>query len=312
MPLKQTNLIIIVILASLAGWASGCAPAAKPSATAPTTGKTASGSTQTTAPQVTLVPTPTEGPLAAKVNGEGIPLAVYQASLKNYQAAQVELGQKVTPDPKEQQKIVLDDLVDQVLMAQAATQAGHPVDDAALQARLAQLASQAGGDQALSDWENKMGYTADGFKAALKIQMKAAWERNQIISAVPATADQVHARQILVFDAALADTIEQKLVSGSDFATLALQYDSQTGGDLGWFPKGYLTQPEVEAAAFSLEVGKYSQVIHSAIGYHIIQIIERDGKHALSPDALQLFQHQALQKWLADQRSKAQIVVVLP
>ena len=230
----------------------------------------------------------------------------------NYQAAQVELGQKATPDPKQQQSVVLDDLVDQVLLAQAATQAGHPVDDAAVQARLAQLSSQAGGDQALADWENKMGYSADGFKAALKIQMAAAWQRNQIVSAVPVTADQVHVRQILVYDATLADTIEQKLVSGSDFATLALQYDPQTAGDLGWFPMGYLTQPEVEAAAFSLEAGKYSQVIHSKIGYHILQVIERDANHALSPDALQLFQHQALQKWLADQRSKAQIVVVLP
>jgi parvulin-like peptidyl-prolyl isomerase len=239
-------------------------------------------------------------------------LAVYEASLKNYQAAQVELGKKATPDPKQQQKVVLDDLIDQVLLAQAAAQAGQLVDDAALQARLVQLANQAGGDQALADWQNKNGYTAVGFEAALKIQMAAAWQRNQIISAVPATADQVHARQILVFDETLADKIEQKLVSGSDFATLALQYDPQTGGDLGWFPKGTLTQPEVEAAAFSLEAGKFSQVIHSKIGYHIIQVIERDANHALSPDALQLFQHQALQKWLADQRGKAQIVVVLP
>ena len=250
--------------------------------------------------------------MAARVNGEGVPLAVFTASLKSYQAAQVELGQKTPADPSAQQKVVLDDLVNQVLLAQAAVKAGHPVDDAAVQDKLSQLASEAGGDPALTDWENKNGYTSDSLKAALKIQMAAAWEQEQIIEAVPTTADQVHARQILVFDATLADQIEQKLVSGSDFATLALQYDPQTGGDLGWFPRGYLTQPEVEAAAFSLEAGKYSQVIKSKIGYHIVQVIERDPKHALSPDALQLSQHQALQKWLEDQRAKAQIVVVSP
>jgi peptidyl-prolyl cis-trans isomerase C len=307
MPLKHSNFIIIVLIASLAGWVSGCTPAAKPSVTAV---KTITGPTQTVTPGATLASTPTEGPLAAKVNGEGIPLAVFEASLKSYQAAQVELGQKSSPE--DQHKAVLDDLVDQVLLTQAAAQAGHQVDDAALQGRLTQLASEAGGDQALADWQNKNGYTSDSFKAALLIQMTAAWERDQIVSAVPTTADQVHARQILVFDATLADTIEQKLVSGSDFATLALQYDPQTGGDLGWFPRGYLTQPEVETAAFALDTGKYSQVIHSKIGYHIIQVIERDQKHALSPDALQLFQHQALQKWLDDQRAKAQIVVVSP
>jgi peptidyl-prolyl cis-trans isomerase C len=307
MPLKHSNFIIIVLIASLAGWVSACTPVTKPSGTPV---KTINGTTQTVTPGATLAPTPTEGPLAAKVNGEGIPLAVFDASLKNYQSAQVELGQKSTPE--DQHKAVLDDLVDQVLLAQAATQAGHQVDDAALQDRLTQLTSEAGGDQALADWQNKNGYTSDSFKEALKIQMTAAWERDQIVMAVPTTADQVHARQILVFDATLADTIEQKLVSGSDFATLALQYDPQTGGDLGWFPRGYLTQPEVETAAFALAAGKYSQVIHSKIGYHIIQVIGRDSKHTLSPDALQLFQHQALQKWLDDQRAKAQIVVVSP
>jgi len=307
MPLKHSNFIIIVLIASLAGWVSGCTQVVKTSGTAV---KTITGPTQTVTPGATLAPTPTEGPLAAKVNGKGIPLAVFEASLKSYQAAQVELGQKSTPE--DQHKAVLDDLVDQVLLAQAATQAGYQVDDAALQDRLTQLASEAGGDQALADWQNKNGYTSDSFKATLNIQMTAAWERYQIVSAVPTTADQVHARQILVFDATLADTIEQKLVSGSDFATLALQYDPQTGGDLGWFPRGYLTQPEVETAAFTLDTGKYSQVIHSKIGYHIIQVIERDQKHALSPDALQLFQHQALQKWLDDQRAKAQIVVGSP
>ena len=307
MPLKQINKIIIVFFVALSVWVSGCTPAAR---TPTPAGKTATGPAQTTTPQATLAPTPTEGPLAARVNGEGVPLSVFDASLKSYQAAQAELGQKSTP--QDQHKAVLDDLVNQVLLAQAAVKAGHPVEDAAVQEKLAQLASEAGSDQALADWENKNGYTSDSLKATLKIQMGATWERDQIISAVPTTADQVHARQILVFDATLADTIEQKLVSGSDFATLALQYDPQTGGDLGWFPRGYLTQPEVEAAAFTLEAGKFSPVIHSSIGYHIIQVIERDPKHALSPDALQLLQHQALQKWLDDQRAKAQISEVSP
>jgi peptidyl-prolyl cis-trans isomerase C len=308
MPLKYTNLILVAFIVFITGWLPGCAPATQSSATSAV--KTMTGPTQTNVPQATQAPTPTEGPMAARINGEGIPLAVFDASLKSYQAAQAELG--LTSTPEDQKKAVLDDLVNQVLLAQAAVQAGHAVDDAAVQERLARLASEAGGDQALADWQTKNGYTTDSFKATLRIQMAAAWERDQILSTVPATAEQVHVRQILVFDTALADRIEQKLVSGSDFATLALQYDPQTGGDLGWFPRGYLTQPEVEAAAFSLEAGKYSQVIASKIGYHIIQVIERDEKHALSPDALQLFQHQALQKWLDDQRAKAQIVVVLP
>ncbi len=44
-----------------------------------------------------------------------------------------------------------------------------------------------------------------------------------------------------------------QLQAGADFATLAYRYDPLTGGDLGWFPRGVLTQPAVEEAAFSLQ-----------------------------------------------------------
>ena len=81
-------------------------------------------------------PTPTPVPAAAVVNGEIIPLADYSASLQQLQAAQQEAGK---PRPrKSQQQVVLDDLIAQTLLAQAAVKAGHRVDDAALQVRIDQ------------------------------------------------------------------------------------------------------------------------------------------------------------------------------
>ncbi len=59
-----------------------------------------------------------------------------------------------------------------------------------------------------------------------------------------------------------------------------------TGGDLGWFPRGFLNFSEVETAAFSLEAGQYSDPVASAIGWHIILVIEKDPAHELSPDGL--------------------------
>ncbi len=65
--------------------------------------------------------------------------------------------------------------------------------------------------------------------------------------------------------------------------TLASEADPVTRGDLGWFPRGYLLQPEVEEAAFSLQPGEVSQVIKSAIGFHLVQVIEKDPARPVDP-----------------------------
>jgi peptidyl-prolyl cis-trans isomerase C len=270
--------------------------------------------TQTPSPipatATSAIPTPTMEPQAVTVNGKGISLADFQEELGRFQSAKKDLKQDITE--QDARKQVLDDLVDQELLAQAAFAAGFTLDDAGLQARIDQLEQNMGGASALTDWQTRNGYTPESFKRFLRRQAAAAWQRDQIIAAVPQTADQVHARQILVLDSSLADSIYQQLQSGKDFATLALYYDPRTGGELGWFPKGYLNVPEVENAAFSLQPGQYSQVIQTKFGYQIIQVIERDAQHSLTTDARDVLQHQALQQWLTDQRSKSEIVSLLP
>ncbi len=93
--------------------------------------------TNTFTPTITPIPptsTPTPVPLAASVNGEGITLAEFQAELSRYQAA-ASSGTS-TPQPAAQpaagdKQRVLDDLIDQVLLAQGAAQQGYKADDAA-------------------------------------------------------------------------------------------------------------------------------------------------------------------------------------
>jgi peptidyl-prolyl cis-trans isomerase C len=266
--------------------------------------------TETPIPTNTPTPTATPEPLAASVNGDGITLAEYQGELQQLQA--VPTGTE-TPVPDDQaKKQVLDDLIDQTLLAQGAKKDGYTVDDATLQQHIDALVKQLGSAQALTDWETANFYSDQSFRQALRRQIAAAWERDKIVSAVPTTADQVHARKILVLDSTLANKIYTQLKAGADFATLAYVYDPLTGGDLGWFPKGYLTQSAVEDAAFNLQAGQYSEVLQTDFGYQIIYVIGRDGNHPLSADALQVLQHQALQNWLQQQRSTAQIDTLVP
>jgi peptidyl-prolyl cis-trans isomerase C len=257
------------------------------------------------------VPSPTPAPLAARVNGEGILLEDYDAELVRYQAVNTAASTSAATPVAAPQQAVIDDLVNLRLLAQAAVEGGYKVDDAALQTRLDALASQAGGVPALQDWMKRNSYNDVSFKRALRVSMLAAWERDQVIAKVPQAVEQVHARQILVQGADLADKLEGQLKNGSDFATLASQYDSKTGGELGWFPRGYLTQPEVEQAAFELQPNGISPVIKSAIGFHILQVIERDPKRALDPDARRVFQEKALRDWLQQHRSEGKIEVLV-
>ena len=154
---------------------------------------------ETIQPQAaTQTPSPTEAPMAARVNGEGILLSDYEEELKRYQAGLSELGQDY--DPAAAKEEVLEMMTDQMLLAQAAVKQGYVSDDAALQTRYDELAAEAGGAEALTAWISQNFYSDESFRRALALDMAAVWMRNKILSEVPATADQVHARQILVTD----------------------------------------------------------------------------------------------------------------
>jgi len=125
---------------------------------------------------------------------------------------------------------------------------------------------------------------------------------------VPTTADEVHARHILVADLLTAQVIVQKLNNGEDFVALAAKYSTDTAtkdnaGDLGWFAKGEL-DPAIDTVAFTQTVGVTSAPIQaqSGSGFHIIQVIER-GQHPLSAAALAGKRSAALQTWLDSQRA---------
>lgn len=260
-------------------------------------------------PTATLEPTPIPLPMAVVVNGEGVLLSDYQAELARLQQAQTELGQVTTPE--KQRDRIINNYVDLLLLAQAAGQNGFSLDDATLQARLDKLAIDAGGAEQLSAWQAANGYTADTFKTALRLEITAVWQRDQIINTVPTTAEQIHALQILVQDEANALDALQKLKDGTNFAELALLYDRTSGGDIGWFAAGTLTQPEVDAAVFALQIGQFTEVIKSALGYHILYVVDREPEHPLSVDGRRILQEAALAKWLEAARAASSIEVLV-
>ncbi|MFT3892325.1 MAG: peptidylprolyl isomerase [Anaerolineales bacterium] len=261
-------------------------------------------------PTATLTPEPptaTPEPMALTVNGDGITYPEFDAEVARYTSAQTALGKTVNSPTAT--SAVIEDLVAQLLLAQAAHTNGFTLDDAGLQARIDTLAAQIGGADKLSAWEQAHGYTDKTFRSALRRGAESAWMRDKIISSVPSTAEQVHVQQILLYNQDTAQNFLSQLNGGADFNELALQADPLTRGDLGWVPRGYLLDPKIEEAAFNLQVGAHSDVIATDVGFHILRVLERDPARPLSPDAYLALQEQALKKWVADQRTAANVVL---
>jgi peptidyl-prolyl cis-trans isomerase C len=164
----------------------------------------------------------------------------------------------------------------------------------------------------LENWITNHNYSSEEFEQALKRAIGAAWMRDQIIAAVPETADQVHVRQILLPSMGLADEVYASLQTGANFTDLATLYDPVAGGDLGWFPRGYLDELSIEEAAFALQPEQYSQVIETEIGYHILYLVERDENRSLQPDARKVLQVNALQEWMNEHRNQSELQILLP
>ena len=270
-----------------------------------------SGNTGTPVPTATLIPptrtpfppSPTPIPTAAVVNGDLITLAEFQEELARYKAA---VNRELTP---EDQEIVINDLINLTLLAQAAKSEAYQVSDTALDERITALDTE---DQPLDDWLAAHGFTAESFRTYLKRALEAAWMRDEIIADVPYEVVQIHAQQMLFYDLAAAESMLEEIEKGKDFSQLASTYDPQTEGDLGWFPPNFLTLSELDPVLFNLDIGETSDIIETQIGYHIIKVLEKEDNRPLDPAIRQILQEKEIDSWLERRWKLSTIDITLP
>ena len=266
-------------------------------------------------PIPTSAPSATPEPLAAEVNGEAITLAEFQREVTRYEQAMSQTGTDLAT-LGDYRKTVLQSMIEERVAAQAAQKAGLTVSPDQLNLAL-QLAIQGrGGPAGLDAWLTQVGYTREEFVTELQRQILVQEMTDKVAAQVPEATEQVHARYILVADASQAEQLLNLLHGGADFASLAYSYSIDVssragGGDLGWFPRGYLTLPEVEAAAFSMNPNEISSVIQTKWGYAIVQTLEHSSSYPLSPGALQAERSAAVRTWMDQQVSAANLVILV-
>ncbi len=292
-------------------------PAAVPTVTLPPAQPPAAQSQPVPANPQPAQPQPAADAAAAIVNGQPIPMHLYQQQYDQFKAALIQQGLDAnSPEGQAQlsqmSQLMLDNLIDDALIAQEAAKQGVSVSDADLDAAMQQLIDSAGGQAAFEQSLAQAGQTLDDARTLQRTQMLNNLMRDRVIANLGGQSEQVHARHILVDSAATAEALLAQIKAGADFGQVAQQssQDSLTkasGGDLGWFPRGVLISKEVEDAAFSLQPGQISGVIQSAFGFHIVQVLDRDANR--QPDAEQLLklQQQAVEQWLSGLRAAATV-----
>jgi parvulin-like peptidyl-prolyl isomerase len=320
---------IWLLLLLLGLWVGACnrveeaneaaAPAETAATTAPESGDNAAAEATTVTavpPSPTPIPptpTPSE-PLAARVNGEPIFLAAYEKELARYEQAQSDLG--LTP-AADYRQVVLNALIEQRLITQAAAAAGIEIGEQMVDERLAELIAEAGGEENFVAWLAANQWEEAEFRRALRAEMLTAEMRQRVTADVPTAVEQVRARYLQVDDPALAASLRQQIGDGSDFALLAEQYSldritAANGGDLGFFARGSLLVPAVEEAAFALEAEQVSEVITTTTEsgeetYYLVQLIERDEERPLKGNMRYQFLKQTFEAWLEAQWETATI-----
>jgi peptidyl-prolyl cis-trans isomerase SurA len=205
---------------------------------------------------------------------------------------------------------VLDEMVSEELIVQAAQNAKIEVESSEVQAALDEIKQQNNLDEAgLQQALAAQGYTLANYKADLRRQLLRLRAVNQLVAPkiqitdedVRARYDQMQRRSEAVSAVRLSHILiklpehatEQQLddaktraakaiervKGGEEFAKVAadVSEDASTktsGGELGWFERGSLSSPEWEQTVFSMEKGDVRGPIAGPQGLEVFQVTD--------------------------------------
>lgn len=256
----------------------------------------------------------TEG-LAATVNGEPIGMEDYQKQVTQVEAFFEQEGLDLASGEGQERlaqarRQVLEQMIDQELIRQAAVEMDVSIPEAELESHVQEIIEQSGGQEQFAQSLQATGTSYDDFRQMLLDQLLSEAIFGAVTTSIDSVAEQVHARHILLPTRERAEEVLARLQAGEDFAFLSREYSEdvssrERGGDMGFFPRGVMP-PEVEDAAFSLEVGETSDIVESPFGFHIIQVLEREERE-IAVEIFENLRQQSFMQWLQKERGNAAI-----
>ncbi len=237
---------------------------------------------------------------AAVVNGEAIYIS--DVELEAVAQGMIEPGSEFGPSHPDFPNI-LDQLIDQRLLAQEAIRRGLDQDPAALR-RLA-----AGRERLLGNILVESLVATEVTEEAIDRMYEEQVKLQQL-------DDEVRVRQIIVATSEEAASIQAELTAGRDFADAALEFSTDVrtrldGGDLGWVNPNDLDDP-YPARIGDTVTGTTSQSFETAAGWVILKVDERrttppKTKQEMRPEIITFMTFTQISDVLRDLRNTATI-----
>jgi peptidyl-prolyl cis-trans isomerase C len=256
-------------------------------------------------------PVPEELPaIVARVNDHNLTREELETAVRS---AEIQAGQALPPQFRNQvYRSVLDRLVSFHLLVQESETLSILVDDAGVDARIETIRSNFPNEEAfetqLENWETTIedlreetrrdllveGVLESTVLPDIDVDVETTRDFYEQHAAEFTEGGGVQARHILIGISPDADDQEKaeareranslrlEVDGGAEFAELARTNSEDpgsaaNGGNLGVVVRGQ-TVPEFEAALFALEPGDVSEVVETAFGFHVIQMIEREAE----------------------------------
>ncbi len=245
----------------------------------------------------TAAAAPASAPSKVVVNGVTIPQSRFDAMNR-------ELTAQGQPDTPERANAIKEELINREVLAQAAQRRGLDKDpDVAAQMDMARQAVLV---RALFEREMKANPVTDEQLQKQYETFKASMGTNEY-----------KVRHILVDNEADAKAIIADLNKGGDFAKIAKEKSKDpgskdNGGDLDWGPSARYVKPFADAIT-SMQKGQTTATpVKTDFGYHVIRLddvrpLQVPPFTEMREQFRQRAQQQAIQKVVADLRSKAKI-----
>jgi len=282
--------------------------------------------------------------VAAKVNDDVITVEALDAQVEQLKKQYPQMFEGADGEGRllDFKQRILDNLINQKLLEQAAESKGLEVKDAEINAQIDQLKGGFKDDAQFQSALKSAGLTLETLKTQVKEQLLTQKIVESLAKSSTATEAEIKAyydknktqffqkeakrASHILFkpeDKKKAEEVLKQVKAGGDFAALAKanSIDNATatkGGDLGWPTTPYV--PEFESALAKLDTGEVSALVQTPYGWHIIKVTdERKGSQQKLEDVkaqieqilVQQTRADAYQKYLDELRKNAKIEILI-
>lgn len=238
--------------------------------------------------------------VVAEVNGEAVKNSEVEAQLAQIKKTYPDLFKGADGKAREAdfRNRIIDNLINTILIKQAAVKQGVKVTDKELDGRYSELRRNFANEKAFKEALAKAGLDEAKLREQLRTQALTQGLIDKLAKDIKISEaelkryyDQnkeqfkdkagVHAWHILFEekDKDKAKEVLDQVKAGSDFKALARKHSkdpgsASKGGDLGWPTTPYV--PEFQKALDELEPGEtYPDIVKTQFGYHIIKVVEK-------------------------------------